>query len=526
MNKRQVRFSYDRGVVFGIVLIFLTMIGFDVMAGTIISKVLGTQVLRGALPEGKFVIIFFILLGLWAGGSASKREDPLQTRGLGGLISGAAMGVIAAVFGLVLNALLVNKIDLRTYLPQISFDNIKLYLMIPNISGIFALLGLFTLTGGLGGLLAAGLQSEAMHKARSGVREWTKTTWSSVQSRSPLFVQRYGKYVAYLLLAVVILIMPLKWGSYWNYVIGTVGLYVIAGLGLNVIVGLSGQLILGYAAFFAMGAYAVALLNSPMPHNLMWGFWISLVMGILVAIIAGILLGLPTMRLRGDYLAIVTLGFGEIIRILLKSDALTNITGGPRGVQDIRGPSLFGKPLTSDSDYMYMIIVAVAIAVFVYMRLQNSRTGRAWLAVKEDEIAARATGINVQNYKLLALCVGAAFAGLAGGIFAARNQFTGPDDHGFMVSVNVLSLVIVGGMNSVPGIILGAFTLKGLPEILREFESYRLLAFGGLLVLMMLIRPDGLWPAIRPNLEEKGKKASSSGGEGSGAAPDDKGGGK
>lgn len=523
MNKRQVRFSYDKGIVFGIVLIFLTMIGFDVMAGTIISKVVGTQVLRGALPEGKFVIIFFILLGLWAGGSASKREDPVRTRALGGLISGAAMGVIAALFGLVLNALLVNKIDLRTYLPQISFDNIKLYLMIPNISGIFALIGLFTVTGLLGGLLSAGLQSQTVHKLRTDIRDGSVNTWSAVKEKSPLFLQRYGKYIAFLLLAAVILVLPLKWGSYWNYVIGTVGLYVIAGLGLNVIVGLSGQLILGYAAFFAMGAYAVALLNAPIPHNMMWGFWISLVMGILVAIVAGILLGLPTMRLRGDYLAIVTLGFGEIIRILLKSDVLTNLTGGPRGIQDIKGPSLFGKPLTSDSDYMYMIIAAMAISVFVYLRLQNSRTGRAWLAVKEDEIAARATGINVQNYKLLALCVGAAFAGLAGGIFAARNQFTGPDDHGFMVSVNILSLVIVGGMNSVPGIILGAFTLKGLPEILREFESYRLLAFGALLVVMMLIRPDGLWPATRPNLEDKGKNTSS---PGVNSNPDGKGGAK
>lgn len=276
---------------------------------------------------------------------------------------------------------------------------------------------------------------------------------------------------------------------------------MIAGIGLNIIVGLSGQLVLGFAAFFATGAYSMALLNSQFPHNLMWGFWPSLIVGIIVSVLAAMLLGLPTMRLRGDYLAIVTLGFGEIIRILLKSDLLTSYTGGPRGIQDIKGPTLFGKPF-GDSEYVYLIIAGVIFAVFIYNRLANSRTGRAWLAIKEDEIVARATGVNVQNYKLIALCIGAAFAGLAGGIFAARNQFTGPNDWPLMVSMNVLSLVIVGGMNSIPGIILGAFALKGLPEILREMENYRLLVFGALLVFMMLVRPEGLWPASRPNLEK------------------------
>lgn len=505
MNRPQVRYSMNRGITYGVIIIFLVMIGFDVMMGTIISKAFGTPVLRGDNPESKFVVIFFALIGFWAGTSASHREDPFSTRVLSGLISGASCGIVTALFGTVLNTLLVHQIDLRTYLPQLSFDYIKLYLMIPDSRGILAQLGLYTLMGLLGGLIGGLFRTVAFTTFRKNVSAWWKRTGQSAQDTTPLFIQKYGKYILYLVVAAIILILPVKWGSYWNYVIGTVGLYVIAGLGLNIIVGLSGQLILGYAAFFAMGAYAVALLNSPLPLNLNWGFWVSLLIGILAAVAAGFLLGLPTMSLRGDYLAIVTLGFGEIIRIMLKSDAFTDFTGGPRGVQDIKGPTLFGKPITSDSDYMYLIIVAVLISIFVYQRLQNSRTGRAWLAIKEDSIAAQAAGVNVQHYKLLALCLGAAFAGLAGGIFAARNQFTGPDDHGFMVSVNFLSLVIVGGMNSVPGIILGAFTLKGLPEILREFENYRLLAFGALLVVMMLIRPDGLWPAVRPNLEKNGR---------------------
>ena len=224
---------------------------------------------------------------------------------------------------------------------------------------------------------------------------------------------------------------------------------------------------------------------------------------VVMAVIGGLMLGLPIMRLRGDYLGIVTLGFGEIIRILLNSDLLTDLTGGPRGIQNIQQPTFLGKTFT-DVSYAYLIIVAMAVSIFLYYRLENSRTGRAWLSIKEDTLVSRATGVDVQKYKLLALCIGAAFAGLAGGIFAARNQFTGPNDHTLMVSINVLSVVIVGGINSIPGIILGSFALRGLPELLRELETYRLLVFGALLVFMMLVRPEGLWPSTRPNLEAKG----------------------
>jgi len=314
----------------------------------------------------------------------------------------------------------------------------------------------------------------------------------------PPFLPKYGKYILLLLVIAAAIILPRTWGSYINFVVGLVGLYVIAGIGLNIIVGLSGQLVLGYAAFFAMGAYSVALLNAPEPHNIMLGFWPSIIIAIFMAILAGLLLGIPLMGLRGDYLAIVTLGFGEIIRILLKSDLLVDLTGGPRGINDIHGPTLFGRPFSSDIDFVYIIFACIALTIFVYNRLQNSRTGRAWLSIKEDAIAAQATGVNLRRYKLLALCIGAAFAGLVGGISAARNQFTGPNDHSLLVSMNVLSLVIVGGVNSIPGIILGAFALKGLPEILREVQTYRQLAFGILLIVMMIIRPKGLWPASQP----------------------------
>ena len=187
---------------------------------------------------------------------------------------------------------------------------------------------------------------------------------------------------------------------------------------------------------------------------------------------------------------------------------MTPYTAGPRGIRDIAGPTLFGKSLISDVDFMYLIIIAVLVVTFIANRLQNSRTGKAWYAINLDETVARATGVNAFTSKLLALSLSAAVAGLAGALFASRNQFTGPDDHALMVSINVICLVIVGGIGNIPGIFLGAFALKGLPEILRETESYRLLIFGVLLIVMMRLRPEGFLPAKRPKLEKtSGKEA-------------------
>ncbi len=215
-----------------------------------------------------------------------------------------------------------------------------------------------------------------------------------------------------------------------------------------------------------------------------------------MAAFAGILLGIPVLRMRGDYLAMVTLGFGEIIRVLIRSDMLSPYVGGPQGIRDIAGPSLFGVSFSGKA-YLYLIILAILIIILFTNYLQNSKVGRAWMAMREDETVAQAMGINTLYYKLMAFATGAAFAGLGGALFAARNQYTGPADHTLMVSINVLSLLIVGGMGSIPGVIIGAFVLRGLPEILRDLDLYRLLVFGGLLVYMMIIRPEGIWPAPR-----------------------------
>jgi branched-chain amino acid transport system permease protein len=298
----------------------------------------------------------------------------------------------------------------------------------------------------------------------------------------------------------VLLLAPLVLGQYWNYTLGTVGIYVILGLGLNIVVGMAGLLNLGYAAFFAIGSYTVAILTAPQ-YGIEWSFWVALPIGIALAGLTGVLLSLPVLRMRGDYLAIVTLGFGEIIRILAKSDALTEFSGGPRGIRAVGGPALFGISVASGRNFVYLIMLAIVLAIVVTRRLQNSRLGRAWMAMREDEDVAQAMGIYTLKYKVLAFTLGAAFAGLGGVIFASRNKFTGPEDFTLLVSVNVLSLVIIGGMGSIPGIVLGALVLKGLPEVLRQLEDYRILAFGALLVVMMIVRPEGLWPAPRRRME-------------------------
>jgi len=506
MNNRPIRESFQKGMVFAIIVIFMMMTGFHIIAATLASKAFGVYVLRGSIPEVRFMAYIFVLFGIWAGWSASGKTGRTSTRMFRGLVAGFTAGAFIALFDLILNFLIQSGMDIRQYLSALSFESMDYFLLNLGQMGTLVHLGIFTATGLAGSALAVFLRSDSVNRWWQNLKSNISTFITRINEALPPFARKYGKYLIYLVLFAALVILPTKWGSYINFVVGLVGLYVIAGIGLNIAVGLSGQLVLGYAAFFAMGAYSVGLLNSTELHNLMWGFWPAIVIAVLMAVAAAVVIGLPIMRLRGDYLAIVTLGFGEITRILLKSDTLIDFTGGPRGILDIQGPTLFGKPFTSDVDYVYLIFAGVALSIFLYNRLQDSRTGRAWLAIKEDPIAAQATGVNLQKYKLLALCISAAFAGLVGGISAARNQFTGPNEYTLMVSINVLSLIIVGGVNSIPGIILGAFTLKGLPEILREVQNYRQLAFGALLIIMMLMRPDGLWPSSRP-LIEKGDRS-------------------
>jgi branched-chain amino acid transport system permease protein len=347
------------------------------------------------------------------------------------------------------------------------------------------------------GTVFAKLTSEGQWLYRIFTRAQSAVRNTEIPGRLAQLRDQKGFLVVVLVLSGVLLyLLPLVWGSYWNYIMGTVAIYILLGLGLNIIVGYSGQLVLGYVAFFAAGAYTFALLTAPLPHGIEMNLWLAVGMAVLVSTLTGLLLGLPILNLRGDYLAIVTLGFGEIVRILIRSDLLTSLTNGPRGVTNILQPTWRGQ-VFSDVNFTHLLFLMVLAGLFIAKRLKDSRTGRAWIAIREDETVARATGVNTYQSKLLSLLLGAAFAGLSGALFASRNQFTGPEDFSLMVSVNVLCIVIVGGMGSLPGIVLGAFVLKGLPELLRELSDYRLLVFGALLVAMMILRPEGLWPVRR-----------------------------
>jgi branched-chain amino acid transport system permease protein len=490
-------------MIFGIILVFLVLIGFQATIADLLGSLLhdnAFQTASGLTPAMLNMMIFFGLIGLWAGASGAR---PAKATGrlfslTGGLVAGAAAGFTLGLLAIILGSLDAAGIKVSTYLAQLLPAAIHVFILqqSPQQAGLVYFV-LLLVTGLLGGLL------EVLFAQRTR-RETISTFWSRIRQKiaeQPWARNRSTRNILYGLLLLFVFLIPLFLDTSWIYTAGTVGIYVLLGLGLNIVVGLAGLLDLGYVAFFAIGAYSMALLTAPAPQHLMVSFWVALPVGVILAASAGVLLGIPVLRMRGDYLAIVTLGFGEIIRILSSSDLLSSFSGGPKGVPSIGQPTLFGKPFNSNLDFLYLILLAVLLIIFVTNRLKNSRVGRAWESMREDETVARAMGINTLQHKLLAFAIGAAFAGLGGALFASRNQFTGPEDHTLMVSINVLSLVIVGGMGSIPGVIAGAFVLKGLPEVLRQLENYRVVTFGALLVLMMILRPEGIIPSSRRRME-------------------------
>ena len=326
-------------------------------------------------------------------------------------------------------------------------------------------------------------------------------------------------------LALTLLVLPFalaQVGTSWVRITNYAILYILLALGLNIVVGFAGLLDLGYIAFYAVGAYTYALLASPQ-FGLHLPFWAVLPIGALVAAFFGVLLGAPTLKLRGDYLAIVTLGFGEIVRIFLNNlSRPVNITNGPQGISRIDpftlGPlnfssseTLLGLSVSGPIKYYYLLLAVMVLILVVNVRLQNSRIGRAWEAVREDEIAARAMGINTTHMKLLAFAMGASFGGVAGGMFSAIQGFISPESFVLVESIMVVSMVVLGGMGNIWGVVLGALLLSFVPEILRwtvqplqealfgrmlvEPEVIRMLIFGLALVLVMLYRPAGLLPS-------------------------------
>jgi len=297
----------------------------------------------------------------------------------------------------------------------------------------------------------------------------------------------WKRYAGFAVILALLLIAPISLGPYATVILTHALLYVVLALGLNVVVGYAGLLDLGYAAFFAVGAYSVGILT----HTFGVDFWLTLPVAVGAAVIAGLVIGTPTLRLRSDYLAIVTLGFGEIVRFSARN---LEITGGASGISGIQQPWLFGWHINTPVEFYYVFVVLAVIAVIVSVRLQHSRLGRAWLYVRHDEDAAEAMGIDTVRVKLAAYVIGAIFGSIAGAFFAANLGAISPESFSFQQSVLILMAVILGGMGKIPGVILGAFIVVLAPELLRDLGEYRLLLFAVGLLLVMLFRPSGIWP--------------------------------
>jgi len=284
-------------------------------------------------------------------------------------------------------------------------------------------------------------------------------------------------------------------GSSWQRILFfPISIYVLLALGLNVVVGYAGLLDLGFVAFYAIGAYSMAILGTY--HG--WGFWEVLPVGIGGAMLAGLLLGTPTLRLRGDYLAIVTLGFGEMIRVTANN---VEYLGGPRGINNIPRPPSIGNVsflhygVLNSRPYYYLVVVVIAIVIVIMKRLEKSRVGRSWTAIREDEDAAQLMGVPTLKFKLWAFTVGAGVGGAAGVIFASSNSAIRPTDFTFILSATILAAVVLGGAGNLPGVILGAFLVAWVPEAARGFSQYRVVVFGAVLVFLMIFRPQGIWPS-------------------------------
>ncbi len=313
--------------------------------------------------------------------------------------------------------------------------------------------------------------------------------------------------VALAALLLVLWATPLLIGSVLSEIMGTVGVFLLMALGLNIVVGYAGLLDLGYVAFFAAGAYTLGLLTGAnlvtafglVPPALVahLDFWAAVPLVMLVAAVVGLLIGAPVLRLRGDYLAIVTLGFGEIVRILVTSNWLKPLVGGAQGLRDVTDAAILGVGFRDPQRFFYLVAGFCLLAIFVSRRLANSRVGRAWNAMREDEQVAEAMGISTTNYKLLAFATGGALGCLSGALFAVKLGTIQPGSFEIPVSITALAIVILGGMGSIPGVVVGALILMGLPGLLAEFEEFRFLMYGAVLIAIMILRPQGLVPNVR-----------------------------
>ena len=456
------------------------------LAGAMVGLLLALLVIFGSLVDLREIFI-----------NASDNLYALLTFGQGTYLGAALLVVVGALVGALTGALLLLSPAVRNtilmalaYVVMIGLLSDLLRLIILGwgpISGVFLWLFTGRALSIVGALVIAGLVvlfSVLRHRGLITVPR----PMAPARARGKLDWRRLA------ILLVILLALPPVLGSYMSEVLDQVGLFVLMGLGLNIVVGFAGLLDLGYVAFFAIGAYVMAMLTSPELGFAQLSWWAAMPIAVSVAVLFGIVLGIPVLKVRGDYLAIITLGFGEIIRLLALSDALGAFTGGAQGVLGIAKPTIGSFVFDNQVKIYYLLLAACLLAAFVSVRLRDSRMGRAWMAMREDEDVAQAIGINLVTTKLLAFAAGAAFSGLSGTIFAAKLGSIYPHSFGLLISINVLALIIVGGMGSIPGVVVGALALVGLPELLREFAEFRLLVYGVVLVVMMLYRPEGLWP--------------------------------
>ncbi len=523
------------GLIGGVVEVLLSLIG-------MIEAFSQRDIISHIISMGHTLLLLVILFMAYLATKRTPRAEPLWAL-TNGLISGLIMGGVLALFVTVGSLLNLRKVFINAsplLYKLLTFDQgvkagILLLLAGGALSGFLA--GLFYLIPKLlrrvliisfGSVVGVGVLQDllrptfALWGPIAIINEWLFTAngltllgatglffliaalsylWAQkgnairadLERLSPAS-QRALKITSFLLLIMILLVLPQILGLFLSEVLTIVGLYVLLGLGLNIVVGFAGLLDLGYVAFFAIGAYTVAVLTSPELGFFSLSFWGALPLALFMGVLSGVLLGIPVLKMRGDYLAIATLGFGEIIRILVLSDFLRPWLGGAQGIGKIPKAHLGSIEFATPQQIYYLILAGCLLVGFISWRLRDSRLGRAWMAVREDEDVAQAMGINLVSTKLLAFATGAAFSALSGAIFASKLGSVYPHSFNVMISINILCLVIVGGMGSIPGVLVGAIALVGLPELLREFAEYRLLVYGAALVAIMLFRPEGLWP--------------------------------
>lgn len=519
--------SVRTGLITGVLLLFFILIGIYTTFEALTLSGIGLTVQGATASEiakqvptatnPQFSRVFTLLAALIAGALASRAAKNLGAGILHAVTANAIAGAMVAVFLIFASTLYSSKFDVSFVFEKLKKETVSALLYgQPAFVGGVIWIGILAVGGALGALLLSAWRGLKIHKSLTSASRSTGIQGNQVQT------------VLLGIAALFLIIAPQFIGVYWNSVLGSIGLFVLLGLGLNIVIGFAGLLDLGYVGFYAIGAYTVAVLTSP-SNTYQWPFWVALPIAMITAAIAGTLLGIPVLRLRGDYLAIVTLGFGEIIRIIFKflpgipftfkipfpgfvEGIAVNlgkgiVLGGPQGILNVAPPTItlpfinYTIGFNSSTPFWYLIFAACILVAFVATRLNNSRLGRSWTAMREDEDATEAMGVDTTRIKLLAFGLGAFFAGLGGAIYATRQQHIFPDDFTLLVSINALALIIIGGLGSIPGVIIGSIVLIGLPEVLRPVADYRLLAYAALLVVMMLVRPAGLIPAARQRLE-------------------------